>query len=182
MNTLSQNGISNAVTSGNLWFVMSSGITTGAPSAVQLYAPSKWEQGSSVYHLNESAVTNPADQLMLPDFQAGQVLRSPGPIALAVLQSIGYTIGMLIKLHITWSKKSIFSLNFNTSFACFLIARIIFLLAILIRRLFNQSFIYSIRLFKPIRDHNSANILDCFNTYSCSCNAVCNGFAVDRVM
>lgn len=96
MNTLSQNGLASAVTSGNLWFLMSSGGSTGAPSAVQLYAPHKWEQGSSVYHLNESTVTNPADQLMLPDFQAGQVLRSPGPIALGVLQSIGYTIGKSI--------------------------------------------------------------------------------------
>ena len=56
-----------------------------------LYAPAVWENGSSISHLNES--TYPAggeNSLMTPQLANGEVIHSPGPITIGMLQDMGW--------------------------------------------------------------------------------------------
>ncbi len=44
------------------------------------------------YHLQETATLEAVNQLMLPVFSAGLALHHPGPYALRMLQTLGYSI------------------------------------------------------------------------------------------
>lgn len=57
----------------------------------RLYAPFKWNEGSSIYHLDES--TYPAgnlNSLMTPYSGLGEAVHDPGPYALDILYDIGW--------------------------------------------------------------------------------------------
>ena len=59
----------------------------------KLYAPEFWEQGSSLSHFDE--VTYPAGDehsLMTPAIGNGEAVHSPGPMALGLLEDIGWTV------------------------------------------------------------------------------------------
>ena len=65
--------------------------THGTP--VPLYSPSEWNEGSSYSHLDEKAFPQgDEDGLMTPFLLRAEVVRSPGPIACAIMQDIGWTL------------------------------------------------------------------------------------------
>lgn len=59
-------------------------------SAVQLYTPASWEEGSSYTHLAYSfSASNP---LMLPTVSAGVAIHNPGPVTLAMFKDFGWLV------------------------------------------------------------------------------------------
>jgi len=65
--------------------------THGAP--VLLYSPSEWSEGSSYSHLDEQVFPQGDDDgLMTPFLLQAEVVRSPGPVACAIMQDIGWAL------------------------------------------------------------------------------------------
>ncbi len=59
----------------------------------QVYAPSIFQPGSSLSHLDEDAFeSGTSNAMMTPTFQEGEVIHEPGPIILGVLQDMGWTL------------------------------------------------------------------------------------------
>ncbi len=55
----------------------------------KLYAPAKYEQGSSISHLDEATFSETGlDSMMTPNLNSGEVFRTPGPIALAMMDDM----------------------------------------------------------------------------------------------
>jgi hypothetical protein len=55
----------------------------------KLYTPRTYEEGSSITHLDEATFKSPSlNAVMTPVLDAGEVFRSPGPIALAMLDDM----------------------------------------------------------------------------------------------
>lgn len=62
-------------------------------ASVLLYSPSEWNEGSSYSHLDEEAFPQgDEDGLMTPFLLRAEVVRSPGPVACAIMQDIGWTL------------------------------------------------------------------------------------------
>ncbi len=77
--------------SSRLFFNGSRARTANANRPVPIYAPIVWERGSSYSHMDE--VTFPAgnpNSLMTPQIGMGEVIHSPGPIGLSMLQDMGW--------------------------------------------------------------------------------------------
>lgn len=74
------------------------GETVTAPAAnggspVMLWAPEEFNEGSSISHLDEDAYpSGTPNALMSPFFSRGQATHQPGPVLLAMLHDMGYTI------------------------------------------------------------------------------------------
>lgn len=68
-------------------------ISTG-PEIPRVYAPSPWNPGSSIAHLDELTY-RPGDvnSLMTPRIGAGETERSPGPVMCGQFADIGWTLG-----------------------------------------------------------------------------------------
>ena len=85
--------LGDALQSDNLYWA---GIQANAYSgdfSPKLYAPAFWEQGSSLSHFDEA--TYPAGNphsLMTPAIGNGEAVHSPGPMALGLLEDIGWTV------------------------------------------------------------------------------------------
>lgn len=56
---------------------------------VPIYAPPAWQAGSSLSHLDETALPS---SLMSPFIATGQMVRAPGALELAMMQDMGWTI------------------------------------------------------------------------------------------
>jgi hypothetical protein len=57
----------------------------------KLYAPSTWDPGSSISHLDESpGATLPADALMTPFIDLGEAIHDPGKYTFSILGDIGW--------------------------------------------------------------------------------------------
>jgi hypothetical protein len=57
----------------------------------RLYAPSTWDDGSSIYHLDDvSYPTGDPNSLMTPFTGTGEAIHFPGPDALAIMYDIGW--------------------------------------------------------------------------------------------
>ncbi|MGB9746273.1 MAG: T9SS type A sorting domain-containing protein [Bacteroidales bacterium] len=57
---------------------------------VKLYAPSRWDQGSSIAHLDDSKYDGTVNGLMTHATQTMEVIHDPGPIALGILGDLGW--------------------------------------------------------------------------------------------
>jgi hypothetical protein len=80
------------LTDGTVFFGGSNVVATLGHRAA-LYAPSPWNQGSSNSHLDEDAFpAGTVNALMTPYLSTGEVIHDPGPVTLAVLEDIGWTI------------------------------------------------------------------------------------------
>ncbi|HEY4759285.1 MAG TPA: autotransporter-associated beta strand repeat-containing protein [Thermoguttaceae bacterium] len=66
-------------------------------SRVAIYAPTNYEPGSSLTHLNESTFPN---ALMSTSIANGQIIRQPTPLEWEMMKDIGWTINTVTK---TWS-------------------------------------------------------------------------------
>jgi hypothetical protein len=54
-----------------------------------LYSPSKYEEGSSVSHLDETTFSkSKLDMVMTPNLDAGEIFREPGPLLLAMMEDM----------------------------------------------------------------------------------------------
>lgn len=59
---------------------------------VPLYTPDPWESGSSVSHLDDATFTGADQKLMNAMADTGPGVRMVGPLELAILQDLGYTL------------------------------------------------------------------------------------------
>ncbi len=80
-------------TSNDLFWNGKKGVAANGGVLPQLYAPRSWSQGSSYTHLDE--ITFPAsnaNSLMTPRLDDQEAIHDPGPIALGMLEDMGWTI------------------------------------------------------------------------------------------
>ncbi len=66
-----------------------------------LYSPSRYEEGSSVSHLDEATFSkSPLDAVMTPNLDAGEIFHEPGPLLLAMMEDmrrkppVGIAVGL----------------------------------------------------------------------------------------
>ncbi|MBN2775369.1 MAG: hypothetical protein JXR31_14025, partial [Prolixibacteraceae bacterium] len=74
-----------------LYFRSPAAVFEGNGSAPRLYAPTTWDDGSSIYHLND--FTYPAgniNSLMTHAAGYGEVIHNPGPLTLGIMADIGW--------------------------------------------------------------------------------------------
>ncbi len=85
--------LGSAFTSNQVYFGGALANVANGGSHVRIYAPSAWALGSSCVHLNEATYpVGNANELMTP-FSAAHVANHwPGPVCLAILRDIGWTI------------------------------------------------------------------------------------------
>jgi hypothetical protein len=87
-----------AFTSNRLFSGSPAAIAVNSENKPRLYAPSTWNDGSSIYHLNESTYpSNTENSLMTHAIGKGEAIHDPGPITKGILADIGWK-HMKIKL------------------------------------------------------------------------------------
>lgn len=65
------------------------GIAANGGVKPRLYTPSRYEEGSSVSHLDEETFsTSPENSVMTPNLDAGEIFHKPGPLLLAMLEDM----------------------------------------------------------------------------------------------
>ncbi len=80
-----------ALQSNRLYWTGPQAIAANGGVRPRLYAPVPYELGSSGSHLDEDTYPpGSRDALMTPFLTAGEVIRDPGPLALAMLRDMGY--------------------------------------------------------------------------------------------
>ncbi len=85
--------MADALQSNALYWDGASAVAANGGARPRLYAPSTWEAGSSLGHLNENSYpAGTANSLMTPIADAREVNRDPGPLALAMLEDTGWTL------------------------------------------------------------------------------------------
>ncbi|RKU22914.1 hypothetical protein C6500_02865 [Candidatus Poribacteria bacterium] len=80
-------------TSNNLFWSGAKGVAANGDTYPQLHAPSTWDAGSGYAHLDE--VLFPAgdiNSLMTPHLDKQEAIHDPGPIALGMLEDMGWSI------------------------------------------------------------------------------------------
>lgn len=88
----------NAFTSNRLFSGSPAAVAVNSENKPRLYAPSTWNDGSSIYHLNESTYpSNTQNSLMTHAIGKGEAIHDPGPITKGILADIGWK-HMKIKL------------------------------------------------------------------------------------
>ncbi len=85
------------LTSSNVYFNGdNSWLQNGRYLLPKLYAPSSWEEGSSISHLDEDTYpTSNSNSLMTPKINFAEVIHSPGEVGLAILKDLGWSINRL---------------------------------------------------------------------------------------
>ncbi|TNF41198.1 MAG: T9SS type A sorting domain-containing protein [Bacteroidetes bacterium] len=84
-------GLYNAFVSNQLYSGSQAAIAGNAGNKARLYAPSTWNSGSSIYHLNESTYpSNTENSLMTHAIGKGEAVHDPGPITRGILADIGW--------------------------------------------------------------------------------------------
>ncbi len=84
--------LANALQSESLYSGSPVASSSNSGNRPKLYAPSEFNDGSSIYHLNES--TYPAgddNSLMTYAAARGEAIHNPGPLATGILEDIGWT-------------------------------------------------------------------------------------------
>ncbi len=84
-------GLFNAFISNQLFWGSQAAIFSNTGNKPRLYAPSTWNNGSSIYHLNESTYpSNTENSLMTHAIGKGEAIHDPGPITKGILADIGW--------------------------------------------------------------------------------------------
>lgn len=79
------------LTSGYLLAYSPSAMASDPDSEPRLYAPFRWNSGSSIYHLNSSTYpSGNENNLMTHAMGRGQATHHPGPVTLGILADIGW--------------------------------------------------------------------------------------------
>jgi Ca2+-binding RTX toxin-like protein len=79
-----------ALTSDDLFFDFPAIRSVNNNNAAKIYAPAKWEQGSSIGHLDEATYNDTINALMTPNLDYNEIIRQPGPIIFRLLQAMGW--------------------------------------------------------------------------------------------
>ena len=80
-----------ALTSGNLFANSPVSMADAGPYKPKLYAPSEWNEGSSIYHLNDASYPHGNENsLMTHAIGKGEAVHDPGPITRAIMADIGW--------------------------------------------------------------------------------------------
>ena len=80
--------LGNALTSQLLWSG-ALGIAANGGDKPIMYTPSRYEDGSSVSHLDEETFKNSTlDSVMTPNLDAGELFQGPGPLLLAMMEDL----------------------------------------------------------------------------------------------
>ncbi len=80
-----------ALTSNDLWFHGPKAMAANGRQRVKIYAPSEYDSGSSIGHLDYDTFDNTPNQLMVWAVAAGEVVHDPGPITKALLNDLGWS-------------------------------------------------------------------------------------------
>lgn len=82
-------------TNNQLYFNGVNAVLANNNQRVRLYAPSTFAFGSSLHHLNESTYPpgNP-NSMMTPFISLGETEHEPGPVALGILQDLGWSVNL----------------------------------------------------------------------------------------
>jgi hypothetical protein len=81
------------LTDGTVFFGGTNVVTANGGNRVKAYAPSPWEPGSSLSHFDEATFKpGTANALMTPYLGNGEAVHHPGPLAMALMRDIGWTI------------------------------------------------------------------------------------------
>jgi hypothetical protein len=94
--------LGNQLTSNSVFFNGTTANILNGFTPPELYAPATWNPGSSYSHLAES-YNNTVNALMTFSLSAGEVEHNPGPVALGILQDLGWD---LRNLNQVWVDKS----------------------------------------------------------------------------
>lgn len=82
------NALKNALVSGNLYAKSPAAFTNSYP---RLYAPGSWDDGSSIYHLNDATyASSNRNSLMTHAMGRGEATHDPGPVTMGILADIGW--------------------------------------------------------------------------------------------
>lgn len=82
-----------AITSGNVWWAGPAGRAGAGGAMPRIYAPSVWDDGSSIAHLDEATYPKGnANSLFTPVLNAAEAIFDPGPIARGMLLDIGWGV------------------------------------------------------------------------------------------
>ena len=85
--------LGNQFTSNDLFWNGKKGTQANGGIRPYLYAPGSWDQGSSYTHLDERTFPDGTENsLMTPFIDTQEAIHSPGPIALGMLEDMGWTI------------------------------------------------------------------------------------------
>ena len=80
-------------TSNNLFWNGAKGVTANGGGHPQLHAPSTWDTGSGYAHLDETIFpAGDVNSLMTPHLDRQEAIHDPGPIALGMLEDMGWSI------------------------------------------------------------------------------------------
>ena len=80
-------------TGNRLYWNGSNGKLANSGTRPKLFAPTWWIQGSSYVHLDEETYrSGDLNSLMTPYFDRAEAIHNPGPIALGILEDMGWTI------------------------------------------------------------------------------------------
>jgi Secretion system C-terminal sorting domain len=82
-------------------------------SRARLYAPSVWDPGSSISHLDEDSYQSIPDALMTPFLAKQEAIHSPGPVIRAMLGEIGWINTRIIHTPFTDTEKNLTQVNFG---------------------------------------------------------------------
>ncbi len=114
----------NVLTSNNITFSGTNAYNQNGYNYAKIYSPNPFESGSSISHLDKLTYFNgDPNSLMRPSLAMAEAIHSPGPVGLAILQDVGWSINSLITItfpnnNSTWSKqnnpqKIVWYQNFN---------------------------------------------------------------------
>jgi hypothetical protein len=105
--------IYDALTGGQLYFAgpLTRNYLTGGRA--RLYAPSTWDPGSSVSHLDELR-TNQVDALMTPYVDYGEAIHNPGNLTLSILGDVGWINTRIVPEEIKDIEEHLTEIDFNT--------------------------------------------------------------------
>ncbi|OGF22884.1 MAG: hypothetical protein A2V63_12025 [Candidatus Eisenbacteria bacterium RBG_19FT_COMBO_70_11] len=79
------------LTSNDVYFDGPSARAANANSAVKLYAPAAWNQGSSYAHLDE-VFNNTPNALMTFSLSSAEAVHSPGPVTRGLFEDMGWSV------------------------------------------------------------------------------------------
>ncbi len=77
--------------SGSLYANSPVAVALGSRSNPRLYAPSEWDDGSSIYHLNDASYpSGTVNTLMTHSYGRGEATHHPGPVTLGIMADLGW--------------------------------------------------------------------------------------------
>ncbi|MFN5004161.1 MAG: T9SS type A sorting domain-containing protein [Bacteroidota bacterium] len=84
--------LAGTLTNTNVLYNPSLALASSLPtlSKPRLYAPSDWQSGSSIAHLDQTTYSGTENRLMRPQLDLGQVTPNPGPIVLNMFSDMGW--------------------------------------------------------------------------------------------